>query len=57
MTAFMLVFTIVTSAGPIDFVVDSGITGEDCIERMQDYESQAKEAGGYVACEFDYAHN
>ena len=56
MNAFMLIFTIVWFGESATYVVDSNMTGEDCITAMQDTLQLASAIGGIVSCEFDFAY-
>ena len=57
MTQFILLLTLWTaeSAHPDVYVLDSGMSGMDCIEAMIATESEAVELRGILSCEFDYA--
>lgn len=57
MQTFILLLTLWTAEGPapIVHVVDSNMSGTDCIQGMIAMESEAIELGGIISCEFDYA--
>ncbi len=57
MTQFILLLTIWTAETPHPdvYVIDSGMSGTDCIEAMIATEAEAEHLRGILSCEFDYA--
>jgi hypothetical protein len=53
---FMILMTIYTlGQQPQELVMDSNLTGEDCISGMIEAKKFAEKVGGVLSCEFDNA--
>ena len=53
---FVLLLTVwnIVSPAPDVYVLDSGLTGEECIAAMFDWQSAEDNGLGNLSCKFDY---